>query len=54
MYEIVDKQLNNLHKLDLNKECQIEEEKLDFSSWLMKTHNFIVEKRKKIVSESQR
>ncbi len=24
MYEIVDKQLNNLHKLDLNKECEIE------------------------------
>lgn len=45
MYEIVDKQLNNLHKLDLNKECQIEQEKLNFSSWLMKTHNFIVEKR---------
>jgi hypothetical protein len=46
MYEIVDKQLNNLHKIDLNKECHIEEEKLNFSSWLLKTHQFIVEKRK--------
>lgn len=53
MFEIVDKQRNSMHKIDINKECKVEQEKLGFGNWLLQTHNYIVDRRKKILVESK-
>lgn len=41
MFELVDKHLNNLHLINLDKECQQVEQELSFSSFIRQKHEQI-------------
>jgi len=53
MFEIVDKTMNSVHLIDIDKECKQEIERTGFDNYIKETHNYIAQRRKVILEEQR-
>ena len=53
MFEIVDKTMNSVHLIDIDKECKQEIERIGFDNYIKDTHDYIEQRRRVILTEQR-